>query len=226
MDRWLKETVIFLAARAPRLERVLAKIAHEGCSVVLLDGSLIPTRRRTGLPMRRRWSAKHQCHGLLVVGLTDLQGRLLWTSTACPARGSEITACRNDDLVGRLRAAGLAAIVDLGFVGLDDGGPDADPAVITGYKKPKGKKLPAAKKLEPADRGGTRGVRARVRALEELARADQAPPRREVGHPACPRAAGPLPARDRRMTDELHRRQAQPSRASTASPAHAIPATA
>ena len=54
VDRWLKETVILLAARAPRLERVLAKIAREGCSVVLLDGSLIPTRRRTGLPMRRR----------------------------------------------------------------------------------------------------------------------------------------------------------------------------
>ncbi|WP_406324598.1 transposase family protein [Streptomyces sp. NBC_01637] len=84
---------------------------------------------------------------MLVVGLTDVQGRLLWTSTARPARGSEITACRHDDLVGRLRAAGLAAIADLGLVGLDDVGPDADPAVITGYKKPKGKKLPAAKKL-------------------------------------------------------------------------------
>ncbi|WP_406502523.1 transposase family protein [Streptomyces sp. NBC_01602] len=136
-----------LAARAPRLERVLAKNARKGGSVVLLDGSLIPTRRRTGLPMRRRWSAKHKCHGLLVVGLTDVQGRLLWTSTARPTRGSEITACRHDDLVDRLRAAGLAAIADLGFVGLDDGGLDADPAVITGYKKPKGKKLPAAKKL-------------------------------------------------------------------------------
>ena len=47
-----------------------------------------------------------------------------------------------------LRAAGLAAIADLGFVGLDGGGvPDADPAVITGFKKPKGKQLAAARKL-------------------------------------------------------------------------------
>ncbi|MER5800160.1 hypothetical protein [Streptomyces mirabilis] len=57
-------------------------------------------------------------------------------------RGSEITACRHDDLVGRLRAAGLAAIADLGFVGLgfvglgfvglDSGGDDSsDPPVIT-----------------------------------------------------------------------------------------------
>ncbi|GAA4031060.1 transposase family protein [Streptomyces sp. NPDC006365] len=147
VDRWLKEMIDLLAARAPRLERVLAKIAREGGSVVLLDGSLIPTQRQTGLPMRRRWSAKHKRHGLLVIALTDVKGRLLWTSTARPARGSEITACRHDDLVGRLREAGLAAIADLGFVGLDDGGPDADPAVITGYKKPKGKKLPPAKKL-------------------------------------------------------------------------------
>ncbi|MFF4021148.1 transposase family protein [Streptomyces sp. NPDC001843] len=147
VDRWLKEMIDLLAARAPRLERVLAKIAREGGSVVLIDGSLIPTQRRTGHPMKCRWSAKHKRHGLLVIALTDVKGRLLWTSTARPARGSEITACRHDDLVGRLRAAGLAAIADLGFVGLDGGGDDSsDPAVITGYKKPKGKKLPPAKK--------------------------------------------------------------------------------
>lgn len=145
VDRWLKEMIELLAARAPRLERVLAKIAREGGSVVLLDGSLIPTERHSGLPMKRRWSAKHKRHGLLVIALTDVKGRLLWTSTARPARGSEITACRHDDLVGRLRAAGLAAIADLGFVGLDD--ETGDPAIITGYKKPKGKKLPVAKKL-------------------------------------------------------------------------------
>ena len=68
-----------------------------------------------------------------------------WTSAARPARGSEITACRHDDLVGRLREAGLAAIADLGFVGLDDGAGDL--AVTTGYKTPKGKKLPPATKL-------------------------------------------------------------------------------
>ncbi|MEV3861689.1 transposase family protein, partial [Streptomyces sp. NPDC050095] len=58
VDRWLKEMIELLAAKAPRLERVLAKIAREGGSVVLLDGSLIPTERRAGLPVKRRWSAK------------------------------------------------------------------------------------------------------------------------------------------------------------------------
>lgn len=32
------------------------------------------------------------------------------------------------------KLADRAATADLGFVGLDDSGPDADPAVITGYK--------------------------------------------------------------------------------------------
>ncbi|WP_181788337.1 hypothetical protein [Streptomyces phytophilus] len=56
----------------------------------------------------------------------------MWISTARPARGSESTACRHDDLVTRLREAGFAAIADLGFVGLDD--EDGDPAVINGYE--------------------------------------------------------------------------------------------
>ncbi|ANZ14787.1 IS5/IS1182 family transposase [Streptomyces noursei] len=134
-----------LAVRAPRLERVLAKIARSGGSVVLIDGSLSPTQRRAGVAMRRRWSAKHKRHGLLVIGLSDLHGRLLWISMARPAHSSEITACRYDRLTGLLREAGLAAIADLGFVGLDDD--PADPTAITGYKKPKDKKLTPGKKL-------------------------------------------------------------------------------
>ncbi|WAP53545.1 hypothetical protein [Streptomyces sp. S465] len=50
-------------------------------------------------------------------------------------------------MAGRLRAAGLAAIAGLGFVGLDGGGDDSSGrAVITGWQKPRGKKLPPAKK--------------------------------------------------------------------------------
>ncbi|MFE2039168.1 transposase family protein [Streptomyces scopuliridis] len=190
---------------------------------MLLDGSLIPTQRRTGLPMRRRWSAKHKRHGLLVIGLTDLKGRLLWTSTARPARGSEITACRHDDLVGRLRAANLAAIADLGFVGLDDD--MGDPAVITGYKKPKSKQLPPAKKLVNQLIAAERAVCEHAFPSQELARADQAPPRRALGHPARAGAAGPQPARDRPLSADLHRRQAPTTSTSTASSTHATPVT-
>ncbi|WP_435841661.1 hypothetical protein [Streptomyces collinus] len=81
------------------------------------------------------------------MALTDDRGRLLWVSAARPERTSEITACRHDKLTAHLRAAGLGAIADLGFVGLDDSGPDADPAVITGYKAARNRPLARGQKL-------------------------------------------------------------------------------
>lgn len=98
--------------------------------------------------------------------------RRIGTAAVGPARDSEVSACRHDGLVSRLREAGLAAIADLGFVDLDDD--TGDPAVITG--------------------------------CQELARADQVPPRREVGYAAGVGAADPQPARDRPLTGDLHAR--------------------
>ncbi|MFF6880380.1 hypothetical protein ACFY9S_34510 [Streptomyces sp. NPDC012474] len=114
VTRWVREVIGLLAARAPRLDRALKGIARMGGGIVLLDGSVVRT-----------------CHGLLVIALTDDRGRLLWISAARPGRTSEITACRHDKLTQKLREVGLGAIADLGFVGLDDGGPDADPAWAT-----------------------------------------------------------------------------------------------
>ncbi|MFF4508127.1 transposase family protein [Streptomyces sp. NPDC001401] len=127
----VREVVGLLTARVPRLNRALKKIAREGGGIVLMDGSLIRTRRRTGKDNRKNYSGKSKCHGLLVIALTDDRGRLLWVSVARPGRTSEITACRHEKLIAKLRAAGLAAIADLGFVGLDDSDPDARPAMIT-----------------------------------------------------------------------------------------------
>jgi len=147
VTRWVREVVGLLAALAPRLDRALKKITRPGGGVVLLDGSLIRTRRRTGTANRKTYSGKHKHHGLPVVALTDDKGRLLWVSAARPGRTSEITACRHDRLTVRLRAVGLGAIADLGFVGLDDSGSDADPAVITGYKAARNRPLTRGQKL-------------------------------------------------------------------------------
>ncbi|MDQ0595882.1 hypothetical protein QF037_000227 [Streptomyces canus] len=87
--------------------------------MVLLDGTLIRTRRRTGKENRKNYSGKLKHHGLLVIALTDDRGRLVWVSAVRPGRTSEITACRHDTLTQKLRAAGLGAIADLGFVGLE-----------------------------------------------------------------------------------------------------------
>ncbi|MDF3291273.1 transposase family protein [Streptomyces sp. RB6PN23] len=147
VSRWVREVVGLLATRAPRLDRALRKIARKGGGMILLDGSLIHTRRRTGADNRPNYSGKHKCHGLLVIALTDDRGRLVRISAVRPGRTSEVTACRHDKLTAHLRAAGLGAIADLGFIGLDDGPPDADPAVITGYKAARNRPLTRGQKL-------------------------------------------------------------------------------
>ncbi|WP_405734450.1 hypothetical protein OG607_40025 [Streptomyces sp. NBC_01537] len=59
MRRWVLEVVELLAARAERLERALKKVTRKGGHVVLVDGTLIRTRRRTGKDNRRNYSGKH-----------------------------------------------------------------------------------------------------------------------------------------------------------------------
>jgi DDE superfamily endonuclease len=119
ISRWTWEIIALLAARAPRLDRALAKIKNEGGEAVLLDGTLIPTRRRSGTANRRNYNGKHKKHGLLFLALTDQAGNLTWISCARRGAASEITAARHDNLAGHLRAAGLGALADLGFTGLD-----------------------------------------------------------------------------------------------------------
>lgn len=143
VDRWVKEAVRLLAAKAERLDRALKKIAREGDSVVLIDGSLVRTRRRSGREKKSFWSGKHKCHGLLIIALVDSRGRLLWVSAARPGRASEITTCRHNKITERLREAGLGAIADLGFVGLDDQ-PREDPTIICGYKAAKNRPVTSA----------------------------------------------------------------------------------
>ncbi|MER7049290.1 transposase [Streptomyces jumonjinensis] len=56
-----------------------------GGEVVLIDGTFIPTQRRTGRANRRNYSGKHRRHGLHFLALTDENGRLIWISSP-PAR--------------------------------------------------------------------------------------------------------------------------------------------
>ena len=132
IHRWTWEVIGLLAARAPRLDRALAAIKEAGGEAVLLDGTLIPTRRRSGTANRKNYNGKHKKHGLLFLALTDETGNLAWISSARRGAASEVTAARRDRIAGHLRTAGLGALADLGFTGLD---PDPDdPVIITGYK--------------------------------------------------------------------------------------------
>ncbi|MFD8417723.1 transposase family protein [Streptomyces sp. NPDC059650] len=129
--RWRDELIGLLAAQAPRLDRALKKVVRQGGEVVLIDGTLIRTRRRTGRADRRNYSGKHRSHGLHFLALTDENGRLIWISAARPGRTHDNTAARHDHILAHLRAAGLGALADLGFRGLDND--ILDPVIVTGY---------------------------------------------------------------------------------------------
>jgi hypothetical protein len=142
--RWCDEVIALLAAKAPRLDRALKKITRAGGEVVLLDGTLIRTRRRAGKANRKNYSGTHKSHGLLFLALTDERGNLIWISSARRGAASEIKTARHDKICQHLRTAGLGALADLGFVGLDTD--RDDPVVITGAKRTREKKLTAGQK--------------------------------------------------------------------------------
>ena len=152
ISRWTWEIIGLLAARAPRLDRALAAIRNQGGEAVLLDGTLIPARRRSGTANRKNYNGKHKKPWLLFLALTDEAGNLIWISSARRGAASEITTARHDHLADRLRTAGLGALADLGFTGLD---PDPeDPVIITGYK------ATSARKLTPAQRQANQALSA------------------------------------------------------------------
>ncbi|WP_326656672.1 MULTISPECIES: transposase family protein [unclassified Streptomyces] len=146
LRRWRDELLALLAAQAPRLDRALRKVARRGGEVVLIDGTLVATVRRTGGDNRRNYSGKHRRHGLHFLALTDEKGRLLWISAARPGATHDVTAARRDNVVRHLREAGLGALADLGFVGLDTTPDSDDPVVITGFKATRAAKLNPAQK--------------------------------------------------------------------------------
>ncbi|MEU3529753.1 transposase family protein [Streptomyces sp. NPDC038707] len=142
--RWRDELIALLAAQAPRLDRVLKKIAKQGGEAVLIDGTLIPTQRRAGKADRRNYSGKHHQHGLHFLALTDERGRLIWISAARPGRTQDNTAARHDHILSHLRAAGLGALADLGFRGLDND--VREPVIVTGFHASRTHRLTPAQK--------------------------------------------------------------------------------
>lgn len=139
-------TRVLLAAKAPRLDRALKKIVQRGGEVVLLDGTLIPTERRTGKDDRRNYSGKHHRHGLHFLALTDENGRLVWISAARPGRTHDAKAARHEHIVDHLKAVGLGALADLGFIGVDNPDDPDDLVIVTGYKATRTRKLTPGQK--------------------------------------------------------------------------------
>jgi hypothetical protein len=202
--RWRDELITLLAAQAPRLDRALKQVARQGGEVVLIDGTLIRTQRRTGKADRRNYSGKHRRHGLHFLALTNEKGRLIWISAARPGRTHDNTAARHDHILAHLRAAGLGALADLGFRGLDND--ILDTVIVTGHTVSRTHKLtPRREGSQPRPRDRTGTGRARLRPPQELADPHQAPYRSRLRHPTSARTARPDEPRSQPLTDDLHR---------------------
>lgn len=132
LHRWVQQVLTVLAGQAPRLPRALAAAVRAGHQYVLLDATLIRTRRRNKTRKRQDFNGKHRCHGLLFTALVDPAGNLLWISAAKPGRTNDATAARHQHITAALRAAGLGAIADMAYSALDDD-PD-NPTIITGRR--------------------------------------------------------------------------------------------
>ncbi|WP_208835600.1 transposase family protein [Streptomyces alboniger] len=124
-----------------------SRLCRRSCDARLLNWAALPARCPSCAMPSWRVHGRYVRHladapiGGAPVFIEVVARRFECLNAGCPA----VTFVEQ---IEGLRAAGLAEIADLGLVGLDDGGgPDADPAVITGFKKPKGKQLSAARKL-------------------------------------------------------------------------------
>lgn len=110
---------------------------------MLLDGTLIPTRRRPGAANRKNCNGKHKRHGLLFLALTDENGNLIWISAARRGAASEIITARHEHLPDRLRRRARRP----GRPRVHRPRPDPDdPVIITGYKSTRTSKTTPAQR--------------------------------------------------------------------------------
>ncbi|MET9887396.1 transposase family protein [Streptomyces sp. NPDC006430] len=141
--RWRDELISLLAAQAPRLDRALKNVAKQGGEMVLIDGTLIPTQRRTGKADRWNYSGKHHHHGLHFLALTDERGRLSGYPPPGPAAPttSPLRATTTSWLTCPPPAS---APSPLGFRGLDND--VRDPVIVTGFHASRAHKLTPGQK--------------------------------------------------------------------------------
>jgi len=135
--RHVHETVELLAARAPQLDQALHDAKKQGMPYLVLDGTLVPIDRIAA--DRPFYSGKHRRHGMNLQTVSCPKGELLWISGDLPGSTHDTTAARIWQIPAALANAGLIAMADKGYQGLDPTGN----YLITPYK---GRDKPASEK--------------------------------------------------------------------------------
>jgi hypothetical protein len=150
--RYVEETVMLLAARAPKLVQALRKAKRDGLLYLVLDGTLIHTDRvKTDRP---HFSGKHRVHGMNVQVIASPDGTILWVSGALPGSTHDLTAARIWGVLRELERAGILTLADKGYQG-------AEKPLITPYK---GKNKPEPKKQANRSHARLRGPGERANA--------------------------------------------------------------
>jgi DDE superfamily endonuclease/Helix-turn-helix of DDE superfamily endonuclease len=100
--------------------------------------------QRTQRPRRRQrayYSGKKKVHTLKSQVAVDEDGRVVDVAESRPGRWADLKVFRRSGLVGKLLRAGVGALGDLGYVGIDGVSPRL--AGATPRSKPRGKERPA-----------------------------------------------------------------------------------
>ncbi len=135
--RYVHETVEILAPRAPKLHTALREARRRRLAYVIIDGTLIATDRIA--VDRPFYSGKHRHHGVNLQVIATPDGDILWISGDLPGSTHDTAAARIWQILPALARAGLIALADKGYQGLDEAGNH----VITPYK---GKGKPGSQK--------------------------------------------------------------------------------
>lgn len=116
--RRVNETIDLLAAQVLSLRQVLQAQKRGGAVFVIVDGTLIRCDR---VAADRPWySGKHRSHGVNMQAVADRNGNLLWISPAMRGAIHDTAAARIWMMASYLKEAGLVALGDKGYVGLDE----------------------------------------------------------------------------------------------------------
>jgi hypothetical protein len=121
MDTWWSPAATRREARLSRRADppfvVVADLpARAACSIVILDGTLLPIDRIAA--DRPFYSGKHEKHGNVQI-ITDPAGRLMRASPALPGAVHYITAARTHGIIDILEEVGVECWADKGYRGAD-----------------------------------------------------------------------------------------------------------
>jgi hypothetical protein len=116
--RYVNETVVLLAARAPKLRQALRDASKAGHAYLVIDGTLNPIDRVAA--DRPFYSGKHRRHGMNLQVIAGPSGDIVWVSGPLPCAVHDLTAARIWGIIAELAACGLVVLGDKGYLGEDD----------------------------------------------------------------------------------------------------------